>query len=326
METPVDDLRLLASPRSAGTRMTFRGSEYEVGVLGAEGDTDGVDLALFSAGGGTSTVHAPRFADAGALVVDNSSAWRMDPEVPLVVTEVNADQLERRPPKGIVANPNCTTMTAMLPLHALHEAFGLTGFTATSLQAAGGAGQKGMAELRGQVEPLFAAGDLLRSAGASARDLVPPPEVHADVLAFNVVPRLGTIGDGGYTDEEWKLVRESRKILDLPDLVVSPTCVRVPVMVGHAIQVRAVLDASVTVPEALRALDGRPGLVLDDVPTPLTWAGRDEVAVGRIRVDPFDERVLNFFVVGDNLLKGAALNTVQIAEVAVERGLVGVTA
>ena len=214
--------------------MTFRGSEYEVGVLGAEGDTDGVDLALFSAGGGTSSVHAPRFADAGALVVDNSSAWRMDPEVPLVVTEVNADQLERRPPKGIVANPNCTTMTAMLPLHALHEAFGLTGFTATSLQAAGGAGQKGMAELRGQVEPLFAAGDLLRSAGASARDLVPPPEVHADVLAFNVVPRLGTIGDGGYTDEEWKLVRESRKILDLPDLVVSPTCVRVPVMVGHS--------------------------------------------------------------------------------------------
>ena len=323
-EVPVDDLRLLASPRSAGTLMTFRAEQHEVGVLGEDGDVDGIDLALFSAGGGTSRVHAPRFAEAGALVVDNSSAWRMDPDVPLVVTEVNPRLLERRPLKGIVANPNCTTMTAMLPLKALHDAFGLTGFTATSFQAAGGAGQKGMAELAAQVAPLHAAPDLLRSAGASARDLVAPPEVHGDVLAFNVVPRLGTVQEGGYTDEELKLVHESRKILDLPELVVSPTCVRVPVMVGHAIEVRAVFERELTVRAALGAMDGFDGLVLDDVPTPLTWAGRDEVAVGRVRVDLFDPRVLNFFVVGDNLLKGAALNTVQIAEVAQQRGLVPV--
>jgi aspartate-semialdehyde dehydrogenase len=228
---------------------------------------------------------------------------------------VNRGALAHRP-KGIVANPNCTTMAAMLPLKALHDAFGLLGFTATSFQAAGGAGQKGIDELHGQVGPLAAAGELLRTDGAAASKLV-EHSVHADTLAFNVVPLLGTLGDDGYTDEERKLINESRKILDLPDLVVSPTCVRVPVVAGHSIAVRAVFEDKVTAANAISSMEGFPGLVLDVVPTPLGWAGRDEVAVGRVRADLFDDHVLNFFVVGDNLLKGAALNTVQIAELLV---------
>ena len=318
-EFPLDEVRFLASERSAGRELAFGGERVVVGALSAPDAFDGVDLALFSAGGGRSREHAPRAVEAGAIVVDNSSAWRMDPEVPLVVTEVNAGALAARPPKGIVANPNCTTMVAMLPLKALHDAFGLEGFTATSYQAAGGAGQKGMDELMAQVPVLAEQPGLLRSDGAAAAKLV-GHHVHAATLAFNVVPRLGAVEDDGYTDEERKLVDESRKILGIADLAVAPTCVRVPVMVGHAIQVRAHLAVEADVDAAIAAMDGFPGLVLDDLPTPLEWAGRDEVAVGRIRRDLVDQRALNLWVVGDNLLKGAALNTVQLGELLVERG------
>jgi aspartate-semialdehyde dehydrogenase len=279
----------------------------------------GFDIALFSAGGATSREWAPRFAAAGALVVDNSSAWRMDPEVPLVVTEVNPDALDHIG-KGIVANPNCTTMAVMLPAKALHDAFGLTAMVCTSFQAAGGAGQKGMDELAAQVDPIR--GHDLVNDGAAAAAAV-EPDIHAKALAFNVVPWLGTDAGGGYSDEEMKLINESRKILDIPDLKVAPTCVRVPVMVGHSIEVRATFERPVTVDAALEALRAFPNLELDDIPTPLEWAGRDEVAVGRVRADLFDDHSLNLFVVGDNLLKGAALNTVQIAELLHTKGLVG---
>ncbi|HWB72937.1 MAG TPA: aspartate-semialdehyde dehydrogenase [Egibacteraceae bacterium] len=317
---PCDDAVFVASERSAGTTLRFRDRQVTVRVLTDGGVFDGVDLALFSAGASVSREHAPRAVAAGATVVDNSSAWRMDPDVPLVVTEVNPHELDVAPSKGIVANPNCTTMIAMLPLKALHDAFGLVGFVATSFQAAGGAGQKGIDELASQVEPLLAHPELLRRDGAAAAKLV-EPRVHAATLAFNVVPWLGVqTDDRGYTDEELKLQNESRKILGLPDLAVAPTCVRVPVMVGHAVAVRATFEDRVAASEAISSLERFPGLVLDDVATPLEWVGRDEVCVGRVRPDLFDRHSLQFFVVGDNLLKGAALNTVQIAELLVGGG------
>jgi aspartate-semialdehyde dehydrogenase len=303
-----------ASARSAGKRI----GDMVVQPLDDE-TIQGFDVALFSAGGGTSREWSPRFAAAGALVVDNSSAWRMDPDVPLVVSEVNPDALDRIG-KGIVANPNCTTMAVMLPAKALHDAYGLTHMVCTSFQAAGGAGQKGMDELHAQVDPVREH-DLVNDGAAAAAAV--EPSVHAKTLAFNVVPWLGKEVEGGYSDEEMKLLNESRKILDIPGLKVAPTCVRVPVMVGHAIEVRATFARPVTVDGALEAMRAFPNLELDDIPTPLEWAGRDEVAVGRVRADLDDDHSLNFFVVGDNLLKGAALNTVQIAELLHARGLVG---
>ena len=317
---PCDDVVLLASARSAGRVLRLGEREVTVRALDEPGVFDGVDLALFSAGGGRSREHAPQAVAAGAIVVDNSSAWRMDPDVPLVVTEVNPDAVtEAR--KGIIANPNCTTMAVMLPAKALHDEFGLVDMVATSFQAAGGAGQKGMDELLAQVPALLAEPELLRRDGAAAAKLV-EHQVHAATLAFNVVPWLGSEAQDGYSDEEMKLRNESRKILGLPDLTVSPTCVRVPVMAGHAIQVRASFTREVDLDRAVAALSAFPGLEVADLPTPLEWAGRDEVAVGRIRRDLADPHALNFFVVGDNLLKGAALNTVQIGELLVERGLV----
>jgi aspartate-semialdehyde dehydrogenase len=317
---PCDDVVFVASERSAGRQLPFGDREITVRALTEPGVFDGVDLALFSAGGGRSREYAPQAVEAGAVVVDNSSAWRMDPDVPLVVTEVNPDAVADTR-KGIVANPNCTTMAAMLPLKALHDTFGLLSMVATSFQAAGGAGQQGMDELLAQVPTLLAEPELLRRDGAAAAKLV-EHRVHAATLAFNVVPWLGSHAERGYSDEEMKLRNESRKILDLPELVVSPTCVRVPVMAGHAIQVRATFTSAVDVDRAVAALTAFPGLEVADVPTPLEWAGRDEVAVGRIRADLADPHSLNFFVVGDNLLKGAALNTVQIGELLVARGIV----
>jgi aspartate-semialdehyde dehydrogenase len=317
---PLDDIVCIASERSAGRRLPFDGREVTVRALSEPDVFAGVDLALFSAGAGRSREHAPRAVEAGAVVVDNSSAFRMDADVPLVVTEVNPSSLDHLP-RGIVANPNCTTMAAVLPLKALHDEFGLTSVVATSYQAAGGAGQQGMDELLAQVPTLLAEPELLRRDGAAAAKLV-EHRVHAATLAFNVVPWLGTEAGDGYTDEELKLRNESRKILDLPELAVSPTCVRVPVMAGHAIEVRAGFTGHVDRDRAMAALGAFPGLEVCDVPTPLEWAGRDEVAVGRVRVDLADPRALNLFVVGDNLLKGAALNTVQIGELLVERGTV----
>ena len=319
-EFPCDEVTFVASERSVGTPLTFRDRTITVRALTEETVFEGVDLALFSAGATRSREHAPRAVEAGAVVVDNSSCWRMDPDVPLVVSEVNPHALDRIS-KGIVANPNCTTMIAMPPLKALHDAFGLRAFVVTSFQAASGAGQKGIAELEAQVEQLFARRELLRTDGAAAAKLV-EHSVHAQTLAFNVVPLVGPEQDHGYTDEEYKLQNESRKILSIPDLAVAPTCVRVPVMVGHALQIRATFSERVTVPDAIDAMDGFPGLMLDHAPTPLEWAGRDEVAVGRVRGDLGDPHALNFWVVGDNLLKGAALNAVQLAELLVARGVV----
>jgi aspartate-semialdehyde dehydrogenase len=313
---PVTELVPFASERSAGR--TLDGADAPVRVL-ADDTIEGFDLALLSAGGSTSREWAPRFVRAGAVVVDNSSAWRMHEDVPLVVSEVNPDALDAH--QGIVANPNCTTMVAMLPLKALHDAFGLRAMVATSYQAAGGAGQKGIDELAGQVATVGADVDRLVHRGDEARRSV-EHAVHADTLAFNVVPKLGTLGDDGYTDEERKLRDESRKILAIPDLAVSPTCVRVPVMNGHSVVVRASFAERPDLERAMAALHAFPNLVVQDAPTPLEWAGRDEVAVGRVRGDLGDPSALNLFVVGDNLLKGAALNTVQLAQALVERDLV----
>ncbi len=316
---PASEIVPFASERSVGRSL-------DGGLVVAPLDDDtiqGFDVALFSAGATRSREWAQRFVDAGAVVVDNSSAFRMVDEVPLVVSEVNPEALDAH--GGIVANPNCTTMVAMLPLKALHDEFGLVEMVATSYQAAGGAGQRGIDELASQIAPLASDVAQLCDDGAAAAGKV-PHSVHAATLAFNVVPLLGTLGDDDHTDEERKLRDESRKILGLPRLAVSPTCVRVPVMVGHGVAVRAVFAREVAVERALEVLRAFPNLVVDDVPTPLQYAGRDEVAVGRVRRDLANPRALNFFVVGDNLLKGAALNTVQLAEVLLERGLVGARA
>jgi len=314
---PASEIVPFASARSAGrvltNGMTVRGLDEDA--------VGGFDVAIFSAGATISREWAVRFVAGGAVVVDNSSAFRMDADVPLVVAEVNADELAGAH-RGIVANPNCTTMAIMLPLKALHDAFGLTAFVASSYQAAGGAGQAGMDELADQAPTLLARRAQLERDGAAALEGV-PHAVHAAPLAFNVVPWLGTEAGDGYSDEEMKMVHESRKILALPALAVTPTCVRVPVMVGHSIQVRATFDREVDLQRARAALEAFAGVVLDDLPTPVKYAGRDEVAVGRIRPDLHDPRSLNLFVVGDNLLKGAALNTVQLAELLHTRGLLG---
>jgi aspartate-semialdehyde dehydrogenase len=311
----------LASERSAGKRLRWRDREVEVQAVSADA-FDGVDIALFSAGGGRSREFGPAAAAAGAVVVDNSSAFRMDDEVPLVVTEVNPDAIARRP-KGIIANPNCTTMVLMVAAKPLHDALGLTQVVATSYQAAGGAGQSGISELLEQSAKLAQDPVALVSDGARVEASV-EPSAFSRAIAFNVLAHCGSFTDERYTDEEWKLVNESRKILQLPALRVSPTCVRVPVAVGHGIAARLTFADPVSREAALDALQGAPGLeIVDGVdadgetlayPTPLASAGRDEVLVGRIREDLGDPHSLNLFVVGDNLLKGAALNAIQIAE------------
>jgi aspartate-semialdehyde dehydrogenase len=314
---PAAEIVAFASGRSEGKDL---GDGMIARALRDDDAIAGFDVAIFSAGGSISKEWAPRFAARGALVVDNSSAFRADPEVPLVVSEVNPETLDHIS-KGIIANPNCTTMVIMPPLHALHAEYGLTAIVATSFQAAGGAGQKGMDELIEQVPGLLADPEALAQRGAEAAATVTDTAVFGKPLAFNVVPLLGTDTGNGYTDEEMKLQNESRKILDIPELAVSPTCVRVPVMVGHAIEVRATFAREPTVARALEVMGAHEGVELDDVPTPLEWAGREPVAVGRVRADLGDPKALNLFVVGDNLLKGAALNTVQIAELLHERGL-----
>src|SRR6476646_1959020 len=318
-------MRRLARERFEGHELVAFASERSAGRTLDDGlvvqplrdDTiEGFDLGLFSAGAGTSREWAARFAAAGATVVDNSSAFRMDPDVPRIVSEVNPGAVgEAR--KGIIANPNYTTMVIMLPAKALHDAFGLNAMVCTSFQAAG-AGQKGIDELTGQVAAVGADVDQLINDGAAAARKV-EHSVHENTLAYNVVPLLGTLDDQGYTDEEMKMLNESRKILSIPGLEVTPTCVRVPVVVGHSVAVRATFDHEVDLDRALEALNAFPNLVVDDAPTPLEWAGRNETVVGRVRRDLNDPRTLNLFVVGDNLLKGAALNTVPIAELVAQR-------
>lgn len=309
---PVDELRVLASARSAGRTMSWRDQDLVVEDAAAA-DYRGVDIALFSAGGGTSKELAPRVAQAGATVIDNSSAWRMDPDVPLVVPEVNSHTLASIP-KGIVANPNCTTMVAMPVLKPLAVEAGLRRLVISSYQAVSGGGLSGVAELDEQVRKVADEAIGLTHDGQAAS--FPAPSVFAAPIAFNVVPECGSwIDDGsGETSEERKLVEESRKILELPDLAVSATCVRVPVFTGHCLAINAEFDRPLSPERATELLADAPGVTLDKVPTPLAAAGIDPTLVGRIRVDRTVPHGLSFFVAGDNLRKGAALNAIQIAE------------
>ena len=316
---PVDQLRLFASARSAGRSIPWGDSEVTVEDT-ATADYSGLDIVLFSAGKGGSLEYAPRFAEAGAVIVDNSSAYRMDPDVPLVVAEVNPDAARVRP-KGIIANPNCTTMAAMPVLRPLHDEAGLVSFIATTYQAVGGAGLAGVAELDEQIKKVADRATELTHDGSAVE--FPESKVFPQPIAFNVIPQAGSfVDDGSFeTDEEQKLRNESRKILGLPSLLISGTCVRVPVFTGHSLQVNARFSRPLTPQRAREILAGAPGVELSDVPTPLQAAGRDPSYVGRFRVDPTAENGLSFFISNDNLRKGAALNAVQIAElVAAEIG------
>ncbi|KRF22772.1 MULTISPECIES: aspartate-semialdehyde dehydrogenase [unclassified Phycicoccus] len=318
---PVDEIRYFASARSAGTTLPWAGGEVTV-EDSATADFSGLDIALFSNGGAASKELAPKVAAAGAVVVDNSSAWRKDPDVPLVVSEVNADDLDTIP-KGIVANPNCTTMAAMPVLKPLHDEAGLVRLTVASYQAVSGSGGKGVQELDGQLRGGYAAGEPAALALDGRAVEIPAPNVYAVPVGFNVIPLAGSIVDDGSleTDEEQKLRNESRKILHIPDLLVSGTCVRVPVFTGHSLAIHAEFADDITPERALELLAKAPGVVVTDVPNPLEAAGRDEVYVGRVRVDQAAPagKGLVLFVVGDNLRKGAALNAVQIAEELLKR-------
>jgi aspartate-semialdehyde dehydrogenase len=311
---PVDEIRFFASARSAGGTLPWEGVDVRIEDA-AVADPSGLDIALFSAGGATSKELAPKFAAAGATVIDNSSAWRMDPDVPLVVAEVNGAEVANAG-KGIIANPNCTTMAAMPVLKPLHDAAGLRRLVVSTYQAVSGAGLAGVDELDGQVRKVADHAAALTHDGGAVT--FPEPAKFARPIAFNVLPLAGSIvGDGEFeTDEEKKLRNESRKILAIPHLAVSGTCVRVPVFTGHSLSINAEFDRPLPVARALDLLRAAPGVELSDVPTPLEAAGRDPSYVGRVRTDPGvpDGRGLALFVSNDNLRKGAALNAVQIAE------------
>jgi aspartate-semialdehyde dehydrogenase len=318
---PLDDLRLFASSRSAGRLLSFGGRDLVVEDA-ATADPSGVDIALFSSGATASRELAPRFAAAGAIVVDNSSAWRMDPDVPLVVPEVNADALDSMP-KGIVANPNCTTMVAMPVLKPLHDAAGLTRLVVSTYQAVSGSGLAGVAELDDQLRKSVDGAAGLTFDGRAVE--FPAASTFPDTIAHNVIPLAGQLVDDGSaeTNEEQKFRNESRKILSLPDLPVDCTCVRVPVFTGHSLAVLAEFARHLSPEEAMALLATAPGVELSDVPTPLHAAGIDPSLVGRVRRAEGGSNGLSLFVSGDNLRKGAALNAVQIAETLIARGLVG---
>ncbi|MFF8989822.1 aspartate-semialdehyde dehydrogenase [Streptomyces sp. NPDC014983] len=305
---PVTQLRLFASARSAGT--VLDGVTVEDA---ATADYTGLDIVLFSAGGATSKALAEKVASQGAVVIDNSSAWRRDPEVPLVVAEVNPHAIADRP-KGIIANPNCTTMAAMPVLKPLHEEACLEGLIVATYQAVSGSGLAGVAELHGQVQKVAAEADKLTHDGAAVD--FPEPQVYQRTIAFNVLPLAGSIVDDGLneTDEEQKLRNESRKILEIPGLKVSGTCVRVPVFSGHSLQINARFARPISPERATELLAKAPGVALSDIPTPLQAAGQDPSYVGRIRRDETTDNGLALFVSNDNLRKGAALNAVQLAE------------
>jgi aspartate-semialdehyde dehydrogenase len=316
---PLESLRFFASARSAGTTLPWRGEQIAVEDA-ALADPSGLDIALFSAGAATSRDLAPRFAAAGAVVIDNSSAWRMDPAVPLVVTEVNPDAVAEAA-RGIIANPNCTTMAAMPVLAPLHAEAGLRRLVISTYQAVSGSGLAGVDELDKQIREV--AGRASELVHDGARVVFPQPEKYVAPIAFNVLPMAGSIIDDGEgeTDEEKKLRNESRKILGIPDLAVSGTCVRVPVFTGHSLSINAEFERPLSVTRATELLAAAPGVELTEVPNPLQAAGRDPSYVGRIRRDPgvADGRGLALFVSSDNLRKGAALNAVQIAELVAAR-------
>ncbi len=311
---PIGELRFFASARSAGRTLEWEGRQ--IVVEDAEtADPTGLDVALFSAGATMSRVQAPRFAAAGVLVIDNSSAWRKDPEVPLIVSEVNPEKIADAK-KGIIANPNCTTMAAMPALKPLHDKAGLVRLIASTYQAVSGSGVAGVSELATQARAVIDQAEVLAFDGSAVK--FPEPVKYVEPIAFNVVPLAGSIVDDGSfeTDEEQKLRNESRKILDIPDLLVSGTCVRVPVFTGHSLSINAEFASAITPEEAIEILGDAPGVVVADVPNPVHAAGQDPSYVGRIRQDQTvsGNKGLVLFVSNDNLRKGAALNTVQIAE------------
>ena len=311
---PVTELRCFASARSAGSVITWQGRD--IVVENAEtADVTGLDVALFSAGASTSRALAPRFAAAGAVVIDNSSAWRMDPDVPLVVAEVNGE-LVANAPKGIIANPNCTTMAAMPVVKPLHTEAGLVRMIASTYQAVSGGGLAGVDELDRQAQVVTESARTLTYDGTAV--VYPAPTKFVRPIAYNVVPFAGSMADDGSleTDEEQKLRNESRKILDIPDLRVSGTCVRVPVFTGHSLALNLEFERPITAARATELLAQAPGVAMSEVPTPLEAAGRDPSYVGRIRQDTSvdDHRGLALFLSNDNLRKGAALNAIQIAE------------
>ena len=309
---PVGTLRFFASARSAGSTIAWSDREIVVEDT-ATADWSGIDVALVSAGKTASMEFSPQMAAAGATVIDNSSGWRMDPDVPLVVPEVNAHELDDIP-KGIVANPNCTTMAAMPVLAPLHAEAGLRSLTIATYQAVSGAGLAGVAELASQVAAVIDDASGLAHDGRAVA--FPEPSSFPSTIAFNVLAHAGSfVDDGrGETDEEQKLRNESRKILGIPDLAVSGTCVRVPVFTGHSLTVHAEFDRPISPERATELLTGAPGVVLSAVPTPLDAAGVDPTIVGRIRADETRTNGLALFLSSDNLRKGAALNTIQIAE------------
>jgi aspartate-semialdehyde dehydrogenase len=322
---PASSVRFFASAKSAGRKIGFAGRD----VIVEDAETanfKGIDIALFSAGATTSRALAPRVAAAGAIVVDNSSAFRMDAAIPLVVSEVNPGAIEqamRNGGPGIIANPNCTTMAAMPVLKPLHDEAGLTRMIAATYQAVSGGGAAGVTELEQQVNSVgVASAGLAKSGDAVA---MPTPKKFAQAIAFNVLPYAGTYaadsidGSEGWTDEELKLRNETRKILGIPALKVAGTCVRVPVYTGHSLSINAEFARPLSVARALELLGRAPGVALRDVPTPLHAAGKDASFVGRIRRDPTVDNGLVLFVSNDNLRKGAALNAVQIAELVAER-------
>lgn len=319
-EFPMQQVRFLASARSAGTTLPWKGGEIPVEDA-STADLAGIDIALFSAGGASSKELAPKFAAAGAIVIDNSSAWRMDPDVPLVVSEVNPQAIDEAR-KGIIANPNCTTMAAMPVLRPLSDEAGLRRLVVSSYQAVSGSGLAGVSELEDQVRAA-----VIQDLPALTHDghavSLPEPRKYVRPIAFNVIPLAGSIvADGSLeTDEEQKLRNESRKILGLPDLLVAGTCVRVPVFTGHSLSINAEFDRPISVERAMELLAAAPGVEISEVPNPLQAAGADPSFVGRVRQDASvpDGRGLALFVSSDNLRKGAALNAVQIAELVVAR-------
>ncbi|MCX6502748.1 MAG: aspartate-semialdehyde dehydrogenase [Microbacterium sp.] len=323
---PIRELRLFGTARSAGRAIEFGGQTVLVEDV-ATADPAGIDIALFSAGATGSRAHAPRFAEAGAVVIDNSSAWRNDPEVPLVVSEVNPHAIDDRP-KGIIANPNCTTMAAMPVLKPLDAEAGLERLIVSTYQAVSGSGLAGAQELLGQVEGVLAQGDTLRLVHDGSAIDFPQPEKYIAPIAFDVIPFAGSLVDDGddETDEEKKLRNESRKILELPELRVAGTCVRVPVFTGHSLSIHVEFARDITPDRARKILAAAPGVELEEAPTPLQAAGKDPSFVGRIRRDQSapEGKGLVLFISNDNLRKGAALNAVQIAELVAAK--LGVTA
>jgi aspartate-semialdehyde dehydrogenase len=311
----IDELVPVASARSAGRRLSWRGSTVEVQAL-TEEVFRRADVALFDVPDEVSAEWAP-VAARHSVVVDNSAAWRMDPEVPLVVPEVNPREASNRP-KNIIASPNCTTLALVVPIGALHSAAGLERLIVSSYQATSGAGRPGVDELWDQTEKAAKEPELVRE--GLAREVLSGGETFSHPIAMNFIPKIGSLQDDGYTSEEVKLRNETRKIMGLPDLEVTATCVRVPVMVGHGVVAHAEFSRPITPDEARSVLSDAPGVVVRDeperdvYPTPLEAAGTDPCYVGRIRQDPFEDNALELFCVADNLRKGAALNTVQVAE------------